>query len=307
MKLSLRQIEIFLNVVKTGHLTHVAKGMGLSQSAVSMSIKELESILGRPLFDRINKKLILNEVGRNFHDTVESIYRRFEDVEYEFQNTEDKGTVRIGASTTIVDYLIPPIVCSYMGDYPDVKIQLKEGNTRKIASMVKNGELDIAFVEALEKNSNIISEVIGSDELIVVSANEKYADGIYTLEELANERWVLREEGSSARETFLEYIKEKAPCLNIFLELGHTESIKSILQSGKSFTCISALAAQSEIEEGKLFKVNIKDFHCTRSFYALYHKDKYRSDLFNKFLSFSKRMIGEAMTCDRIGGSAKSN
>lgn len=297
MRLSLRQMEIFLNVVKMGHLTHVAKMMDLSQSAVSMSIKELENILGRPLFDRINKKLILNEIGRNFHDTIEPIFKRLEDVEYEFQNTEDKGTVRIGASTTIVDYLMPPIVCRYMDSYPDVKIQLKEGNTRKIVSMVKEGRLDMAFVEALEKDSDIIYERIGFDELIVVTANKAYAEGVYDLEELAGERWVLREEGSSARETFLDTIKEKPFCLNIFLALGHTESIKSILQSGNSFTCLSALAAQSEIEEGKLFQVNIKDFHCTRSFYALYHKDKYHSDLFDKFLAFSKDIIGEAMTC----------
>ena len=298
MKLSLRQMEIFLNVVKLGHLTHVAKNMGLSQSAVSMSIKELESILGRPLFDRINKKLILNEVGRNFHEAIEPLYKRLEDIEYEFQNTEDKGMVRIGASTTIVDYLIPPIVCRYMGNYPDVKVQLKEGNTRKIAAMVKEGELDMAFVEASARDSDIISEPIGFDELIVVTANPEYANGSYDIESLADERWVLREEGSGTRETFLDYIKEKVPHLNIFLELGHTESIKSILQSGKSFTCISALAAQTEIEEGKLFKVNINNFNCTRSFYALYHKDKYHSSLFDKFLAFSKEMIGEAMVCN---------
>ncbi len=298
MKLSLRQMEIFLNVVKLGHLTHVAKNMGLSQSAVSMSIKELENILGRPLFDRINKKLILNEVGRNFHVAVEPIYKKLEDIEYEFQNTEDKGIVRIGASTTIVDYLIPPIVCRYMGNYPDVKVQLKEGNTRKIASMVKDGELDMAFVEASARDSDIITEPIGFDELIVVTANPEYANGNYNIEDLADERWVLREEGSGTRATFLDYIKEKVPNLNIFLELGHTESIKSILQGGKSFTCISALAAQTEIEEGKLYKVNINNFNCTRSFYALYHKDKYHSDLFDKFLGFSKDMIGEAMICN---------
>ncbi|HIP60993.1 MAG TPA: LysR family transcriptional regulator [Sulfurovum sp.] len=298
MKLSLRQMEIFLNVVKLGHLTHVAKNMGLSQSAVSMSIKELENILGRPLFDRINKKLILNEVGRNFHEAIEPLYKKLEDIEYEFQNTEDKGIVRIGASTTIVDYLIPPIVCRYMGNYPDVKVQLKEGNTRKIAAMVKEGELDMAFVEASARDSDIIAEPIGFDELIVVTANPEYSSGSYDIESLADERWVLREEGSGIRATFLDYIKEKVPHLNIFLELGHTESIKSILQSGKSFTCISALAAQTEIEEGKLFKVNINNFNCTRSFYALYHKDKYHSDLFDKFLAFSKEMIGEAMICN---------
>jgi len=72
MKLTLRQMEIFLNVVNSGHLTNVAKQMKLSQSAVSMSIKELENILGRPVFDRINKKLVLNEVGRAFYKEVVS-------------------------------------------------------------------------------------------------------------------------------------------------------------------------------------------------------------------------------------------
>ncbi len=297
MKLTLRQIEIFLKVVEQGHLTNVAKKMGLSQSAVSMSIKELENILGRPLFDRINKKLILNEVGRSFHQAVEPIYRKMEDIEYEFQNTADKGTVRVGASTTIVDYLIPRIACRYMGEYPDVRIQLKEGNTRDIAAMVKHGELDMGFVEGSVEEPDLIKEVIGDDELIVVTANETIASRSCYIDELAEERWILREEGSGTRATFLDYIKESVPNLNIFMELGHTESIKSLLMSGKALTCVSALAVREELEEGRLKKVPIKNFHCTRHFYAIYHKDKYRSELFSKFLEFSKKMIGESMEC----------
>jgi len=299
MKITLRQIEIFLNVVDQGHLTNVARTMGLSQSAVSMSIKELESILGRPLFDRLNKKLILNEVGRNFYEAMEPLYRKLEDIEYEFQNTEDKGTVRVGASTTIVDYLIPPIACRYMGTYPDVRVQLKEGNTREIAEaeMVKHGELDMGFVEGSVEDPDLIKEVIGEDELIVVSANEALVSQTRTIEELAEERWILREEGSGTRAVFLDYIKEKVPRLNIFMELGHTESIKSLLQSGKAITCVSALAVSEELGDGRLLKVPIKDFCCKRNFYAIYHKDKYHSDLFRKFLNFSKEMIGETMEC----------
>ena len=297
MKLTLRQIEIFLNVVEQGHLTNVARTLGLSQSAVSMSVKELENILGRPLFDRLNKKLILNEVGRNFYDAVEPLFRKLEDIEYEFQNTEDKGTVRVGASTTIVDYLIPPIACRYMGTYPDVRVQLKEGNTREIAGMVKRGELDMGFVEGEVDDPDLIKEVIGEDELIVVTANETLASGERSIEALAGERWILREEGSGTRAVFLDYIKEKVPQLNIFMELGHTESIKSLLQSGKAITCVSALAVTEELMDGRLLKVPIRDFHCRRHFYAIYHKDKYQSDLFSKFLNFSKNMIGETMEC----------
>ncbi|WP_457607320.1 LysR family transcriptional regulator [Nitratifractor sp.] len=297
MKLTLRQIQIFLAVVEQGHLTNVAKSLGLSQSAVSMSIKEMESVIGRPLFDRINKKLILNEVGRNFHQAVAPLYKQLEDLEYEFRNTRDKGTVRVGASTTIVDYLIPPIACRYMGTYPEVRVQLKEGNTRDIAEMVKAGELDMGFVEGDVQDSEIITEIIGNDELIIVTANEKIAGRSWTIEELASERWILREEGSGTRQVFLDYIKETAPRLNIFLELGHTESIKSLLRSGKPITCLSAISVQREIEEGQLFKVDVQDFHCVRHFHSIYHKDKYRSELFVKFLEFSREMIGEAMTC----------
>ena len=297
MKVTLRQLDIFLNVVEQGHLTNVARKMGLSQSAVSMSIKELENILGRPLFDRINKKLILNEVGRNFHQAVEPIYHKLADIEYEFQNTVNKGTVRVGASTTIVDYLIPRIACRYMSEYPDVRIQLKEGNTRDIAGLVKHGELDMGFVEGRVNDPDLIKEVIGDDELIVVTANEAIASKSWFIDELARERWVLREEGSGTRAIFLDYIKERAPDLNIFMELGHTESIKSLLQSGKALTCVSALAVSDELRDGRLKKVEVRKFHCTRHFYAIYHKDKYRSDLFTRFLEFSKEMIGESMAC----------
>ena len=295
MKITLRQLEIFLKVVELNYLTVVAKELGLSQSAISMSLKELENILGRKLFDRINKKLILNEVGRNFHKTILPIYKKLEDVESEFKNREDIGSVRVGASTTIIDYLMPSIVCDYMSQYPNVKIDLKEGNTKEIVELVKDGKIDIGFIEGNTEDSEIIKESIGKDELVIVTANEELKDKRFNLKDIADYRWVLREEGSGTREVFLNYIKDKDVKLNIFLELGHTESIKSLLLSKKPITCISQLAVANEVENGSLFKVDVKGFKCTRDFYAIYHKDKYRSELFNKLYSFSKDMISNAM------------
>jgi len=290
MKLTLRQMQIFLNVVKSGHLTNVAKEMKLSQSAISMSIKELENILGRPVFDRINKKLVLNEVGRAFHKEIDPIYKKLSDIEYEFKNSENKGMIRVGASTTIVDYLMPSIICSYMSSYPDVKITLKEGNTKEITEMIQEGSIDIGFVEGYVLGSDIIKETIGVDELLVVTADEKLC-GSYYIDELAEKRWVLREEGSGTREVFLNYIKEKVDDLNIFFELGHTESIKSILMNRECLTCISKISVENEIREGKLHQVDVKNFSCKRDFLMIYHKDKYHSTLFEKFLFFSKKLM----------------
>jgi len=290
MKLTLRQMEIFLNVAREGHLTNVAKAMGLSQSAISMSIKELENILGNPLFDRINKKLILNEMGRSFEKEIAPIIKRLNDIEYEFKNTVNKGMVRVGASTTIVDYLMPPIICSYMNNYPDVKIGLKEGNTQQIAQLIKSGEIDVGFIEGIISDPEIIKEVIGIDELVVVTTDISLNREV-TIEEIKDRKWVLREKGSGTRDVFLDYIKDKVDAINIFLELGHTESIKSLLMNHRCLTCISKIAVQKDIINNRLIRVPVKDFECKRNFFMIYHKDKYQSELFEKFTYFAKTMI----------------
>ncbi len=294
MKLTLRQMEIFLNVVREGHLTNVAKGMGLSQSAISMSIKELENILGNPLFDRINKKLILNEMGRSFEKEIAPIVKRLNDIEYEFKNTVNKGMVRVGASTTIVDYLMPPIICSYMNNYPDVKVGLKEGNTQQIVELLKNGKIDVGFIEGIVHDPEIIKEIIGVDELVVVTTDITLNREIF-IDTIQNRKWVLREEGSGTREVFLDYIKDKVDNINIFLELGHTESIKSLLMNHNCITCISKIAVKNEIKNNKLLRVPLKNFECKRDFLMIYHKDKYHSELFEKFLYFTKTMIRQML------------
>lgn len=291
MKLTLRQIEIFLNVVQVGHLTKVAKDMKLSQSAVSMSIKELENILGHPLFDRINKKLILNEMGRAFKNEIAPLFNKISDIEYEFKNSVNKGMIRVGASTTIVDYLMPSIICNYMNNYPDVKITLKEGNTKEIVELIKAGTIDIGFIEGFTDDAEVIKEVIGVDELVVVSADETLKDKEYFIDELSQKRWVLREEGSGTRDVFLNYIKKDVDNLNIFLELGHTESIKSILLNHKCLTCISKIAVTKELKDEKLYAMDIKSFKCKRDLLMIYHKDKYHSELFEKFAYFAKSMV----------------
>jgi len=294
MKITLRQMEIFLNVVKSGHLTNVAKDMKLSQSAISMSIKELENILGRPIFDRINKKLILNEIGRAFHKEIVPVFKKISDIEYEFKNSLNKGMIRVGASTTIVDYMMPSIICKYMNSYSDVKISLKEGNSKDIVSLIKEGVIDIGFIEGTVLDSDIISERIGVDELIVVTADESLNEN-YFIDSLADRRWVLREEGSGTREIFLDYIKDKTEPLNIFLELGHTESIKSILLNHHCLTCISKIAVKNELKKGALHQINIRNFECKRNFLMIYHKDKYHSGLFEKFAYFARQMIGQML------------
>jgi DNA-binding transcriptional LysR family regulator len=187
-----------------------------------------------------------------------------------------------------------------MSSYPDVKITLKEGNTKEIAKLIQEGSIDIGFVEGFVSGSDIIKDKIGVDELLVVTENEKIATAkAVDIKDLSSMRWVLREEGSGTREVFLDYIKEKVDDLNIFLELGHTESIKSILKNRDCLTCISKISVDKELHEKKLFQVNVKDFECKRDFLMIHHKDKYHSSLFEKFVFFSKKMMIQMLDNDQ--------
>jgi len=297
MKITLRQMEIFLKVAKVGHITQVAKEIGVSQSAVSMSLKELEYILGCKLFDRIQKKLILNEKGRAFKHSIEPLVKKIRDIEEEFKSQENKGELTIGASTTIADYIMPNIICEYMEKYPKVKISMKIGNSNEIIKMILDGTIDIGYVEGEVQNLNIITFQVGTDELIVVTGDKNIArKKEYFIDTLLEYKWILREEGSGTRSVFLNRIRDYITNLNLFLELRHTEAIKSILKdTPKTLSCISKIAVKRDIEYGELYQVKIKKFNFTRDFYQIYHKDKYRSELFKKFSIFANYRFKEIL------------
>ena len=298
MKITLRQMEIFLEVSKIGHLTQVAKELGLSQSAVSMSLKELESTLGCKLFDRIQKKLVLNEKGRAFKHAIEPLYKKLEDIEEEFMSQENKGELTVGASTTIADYIMPHIICEYMEKYPDVKISLKIGNTSEIANMVEEGVIDIGYIEGEVENLNIIFSPIGVDELVIVTGDRNLVrKKEYFIDNLLDLKWVLREKGSGTRSVFMNKIKNYITGLNLFLELRHTEAIKSVLKESEgTISCISKIAVKKDIENKELYEIKVKGFDFSREFYQIHHKDKYKSELFKKFTVFARYRFSEILS-----------
>jgi DNA-binding transcriptional LysR family regulator len=276
----------------------VAEKMGLSQSAISMSIKELENIIGYKLFDRINKKLALNEKGRAFAEAIAPLVSKLNDIEEEFKNDENNGELLIGVSTTIADYLIPPIICDYMKAYPQVKVNLKIGNTKEIVDLIESGGVDLGFVEGNVDSTAIKQEIVGLDELIVITGDPelgKHKEPIY-IDKILDKPWILREEGSGTREVFLTHLGDLAAQINLFLELRHPESIKNMLiQSKRCVSCLPRISVMKELERSELFEIKIKKLKFNRHFLLIYHKDKYKTTLLNKFMLFTRMQLGKIL------------
>jgi DNA-binding transcriptional LysR family regulator len=161
MNLTLRQLEIFLELARNPHLGKVAEYIGLTQSAVSMAIKSLEEVLDKKLFDRINKKLILNEYGRMFFKKVEPLVNQLSETENLFRNDHYFGELKLGVSSSIANYLIPQIIWGFKEKYKSVTINMATGNTQEVVGLIENGQVDMGFVEGEFNSVDVIKEVLG--------------------------------------------------------------------------------------------------------------------------------------------------
>lgn len=282
--MTLKELHIFYDLCEEAHLSKLAQKLGLTQSAISLAVKSLEQSIGEPLFDRIGKKLVLNEIGRLFREKTYVHFLALKDAQNFFMNNTLSGILKIASSKTIGDYITPRIVFDFVVLHHQVVIQKEIKNSSTIIQMVKSAAIDIGFIESTCNEPDILKEAIGDDELIVVSSDPSLQHRTFYIDELFRKQWILREKGSGTREVFLEALGDIAKDLVVFSEFSEFEEAKTLLLSyPEAITCVSRVVVASELQRGELFEVKLKNFAIKRRFYLICHKDKYQSKLLSEF------------------------
>ncbi|MCG8533243.1 MAG: LysR family transcriptional regulator [Desulfovibrionales bacterium] len=282
--MNFRQLELFLSLAKTPNISVVAKEHFLTQSAVSVAIKGLEQELSVQLFDRLNRRLSLNSNGRLLLQNLEPVMENFHNVLHSFEGDLLTGILKVGASSTIADYILPQILFEASDTYKQVTIETLFDNPKVIIEKVEHGEIDLGLVEQKIDNKQLVFTRLCEDDLIIVSTDEKLAqNGPYTIEDLLDKKWILREQGAGVRDALEDYMGPLMNELNIVLELDHTESIKRVLHNPNTISCMSPFAIQTELDNGEIFPIEIKGDPISRYFYSVTHKVKYRTRLLDKF------------------------
>jgi len=285
--MTFKELELFFYLCENTHISQLAKKISLSQSAISLAIKSLENKLGEPLFDRIGKKLILNERGRLFKEKTYHNFFALKDAGTFFKSDKLSGILHIASSKTIGDFIMPTIVFDFLGEYPNVKIDKSINNSSEIIEKIKNGSLDIGFIEVDSHDENIIQEYIKSDEMVIVTSDKTLPKEVY-LDELNTKKWILREEGSGTRTEFLKGIGSLSNELNIFMEYRDFQEVKNLLKNNpEAITCISKISVKQELEQGELVEVKLKNITIKREFNCIYHTHKYKSKLLDEFKRFT--------------------
>ncbi|MBO0502591.1 LysR family transcriptional regulator [Aeromonas veronii] len=295
MKLTLQQLKVFATIARYGNLGLAANELCLSKGAVSQSLQELERQLSTPLFDRIHPRLQLNNEGRLLQPAAEELLTRMQDIENLFSpDAEPSGQLRLGASQTIGNYLLPTLLASSkqeLGLPPKVTIN----NTHLLCHALANFELDMALIEGENHHPDLLAEPWLQDEMLVVAppghplANKKDL----SLSRLGGETWVLREAQSGSREQFIQQIQPELPRWQPGLELNTLEAVMLAVEKGLGISFISRLAASDRLADGRLIALPLSR-RFPRQLSLIWHKQKYHSTSLRHFIHFCRAQVNDA-------------
>ncbi|TNH84831.1 LysR substrate-binding domain-containing protein [Aeromonas sobria] len=295
MKLTLQQLKVFATIARYGNLGLAANELFLSKGAVSQSLQELERQLATPLFDRIHPRLQLNNEGRLLQPAAEELLTRIQDIENLFSpDAEPSGQLRLGASQTIGNYLLPTLLASSkqeLGLPPKVTIT----NTHLLCHALANFELDLALIEGENHHPDLISENWLQDEMLVVAPpGHPLANQVaIPLSRLGGETWVLREPQSGSREQFIQQVQPELPNWQAGLELNTLEAVMLAVEKGLGISFISRLAASDRLADGRLIALPLSR-RFPRQLSLIWHKQKYHSASLRHFINFCRAQLNDA-------------
>lgn len=292
MRYTLRQLEVFLTIARNGNLTQAASQLAMSQSAASSALKDLESQFELQLFDRVGRKLQLNEQGKALQPKAQSLLEQAQEIERMLLNQDDAGHLSIGATLSIGNYLAVGLVAQYKTHHPAADVRLDVDNTRHIVEKVRRFELDVGLIEGEINDMELDIQPWRSDELVVFCSPEHPLAhaGTLTDEELSQAHWILRERGSGTRQAFDRAMHGLLPQIHISMELQHTEAIKRAVEAGLGLGCLSKITLGEAFQRGSLIPLDIpqRDFH--RTLYQVLHKQKFQTAGLKSWLQLCHRL-----------------
>lgn len=267
------RLKVFYSVAANLSFTKASKELYISQPAISKHIHELEVQYKTPLFDRTGNRIVLTRAGELLLSHTITLLTAYRQLNFEMNLLTDNicGELRLGASTTIAQYVLPPILSTIIGKFPDIRISLMNGNSRDIEKALCEGKITLGLVEGNTRQSSLRYLPFMKDELVVVTHTRsklaRYDE--LTLKELCTLPLVLRENGSgtlAVLESSLAEHQIKLSQLNVLMQLGSTEGIKLFLENSDALAIVSVRAVTRELKSGALKVIDITDFLAERMF-----------------------------------------
>lgn len=270
------RLRVFYVVAKRLNFTRAAEELFISQPAVSKHIHEIEQHYELKLFERNGTRIRLTEAGNLLLGNVEKLMLIHHNIDLEFtaQRNDFKGSLTIGASTTVAQYFLPQHIASFKQRFPHIALSITSDNTEKIERLLMDGKVDLGIVEGHSKRSNFRYDCLVKDEIVLCtrSGNPHIKKTAIKPDDLRKLHFVLRETGSGSLDVVVSTLKKHGlgiQELHKEIELQDTQSIKSYLQHSNAFAFLSVHSVFNELKDRKLQIIEIKGLEFERCFFSI--------------------------------------
>lgn len=284
VRVTIRQLEVFSAVAREGSTRAAAGQVSRSQSAASNALAELETTLGVHLFDRVGKRLILNENGRALLPFAASVVERASATEALFTEAHAMP-LRLASSYTIGEYLLPEVIARWKNVQPQSQIRLRIANTHEVFESIAGFESDVGFIEGQHTHPELTVRRWRKDSMVVfAAATHPFAQRKPTPDDLAGAPWILREAGSGTREASDAWLIPQLSEVKVDLELGSNEAVKQAVALGLGLGCLSRHAVAGALRQGWLAEVASDLPHQERTLSIVVHRAKELNSVSHIFL-----------------------
>jgi LysR family transcriptional regulator, transcriptional activator of the cysJI operon len=289
------RLKVFQCVAQNLSFTKASNELFITQPAISKHIHELESEFEVKLFDRIGNKISLTNAGNILLSYTDQIISLHNEAKFELSQLKGnlEGSLRLGASTTIAQYVIPSALAKFNERFPEIKLSLTNGNTQYIEQRLLKNEIDVGIVEGKPTNTDIRYSSFLNDELLVfASALNTIIPNSISNNELVKLPLILRERGSGTLEVIektLQHHHISPKQLKVFMFLGSTEAIKSFIKTGSGVGIVSRFAIEQELSNNIFRPIHTPSLKFHRQFYFISPKGPEPVGLAKLFLNFIQK------------------
>jgi len=291
--------RVFMEVAANLSFSKAAQVLFITQPAISKHVKALEDQYKVPLFERKGNSILLTDAGNKLNEYLQQANEIERKIEYDLSilsnMSQAAGHLRLGASTTIALYILPPILSGFQREYANVHVQLVNRNSEYILNALLNHEVDIGIIEVDNKLTNVSYKPFMSDEVIpVCSAKSPLAGKPLTLKQLLKTPVALRERGSGTLNALLKALTDhhiKPADLNVKIRLGGTEALKNFLLADQCLGFMPRPSITRQLSEGDLVEVPIEGLRITRDFYFIRRKGTEDFGLTSNFMNYALQYV----------------
>lgn len=289
--MTIRDLEIFIEVVRAKNMSNAAKNLKISQPTVSHAISQIENEYNVKLFDRISKKLYITDVGLRLYDFALNILEQFEDTVIFLQSSSTAHNINLGVSSNFSSQFLLEIIDDYEKKKEDVSLRVYVDSREKIIEKLNSGIINLAIIDGDAGICDNSAESFFEDEIFIISSKDSEIKDkeVLDAEDLKNKKFVFGDLDDYSKKMLLNFLREKGIPIDLKFICQNKDMVLNIVKNSDALS----IGASSSFKDEDVVKHRLEDLSIKRTYYMVYHNDAFLKKDMKNFVNFVKHKFSK--------------